>query len=47
MAALEHMWLSSNSNSTSKSSTPSTGVVQRIQRFGNFNELKKSALEQV
>ena len=45
MEALEHMWLKRESSSSEDKS--SCGVVQRIQRFGNFNEFKRSALEQI
>lgn len=46
MEALEHMWLKRETTAKTPSDAR-TGVVQRIQRFGNFNEFKRSALEQI
>lgn len=45
-AALEHPWLQRLKPRGAKGGVPS-GVVQRIQRFGSFNEFKRAALEQI
>eukprot|EP00892_Ulva_mutabilis_P009021 jgi/Ulvmu1/6491/UM003_0124.1 len=44
--ALTHPWLQRLKPRTEASGVPS-GIVQRIQRFGSFNEFKRAALEQI
>ena len=47
--ALAHPWLDrlkAGRSTQSERSVPS-GIVQRIQRFGSFNEFKRAALEQI